>query len=171
MVLFVFVKPEERPSALEQQRGHEPEDERDHEMGPNEIRPVFFCKARDSFGEFSQWYPSPFTYEGMWFATAEQFMMYMKATMFGDVEVAGKILSTPWAHPAEHKRMGRTVRGFDNGRWNRECMWGRGHGQHPQVQPERGPEEAPADDQGHDAGRGQPLGQDLGGSASTRTAP
>ena len=83
---------------------------------------VFFWKAGGEFGEFSQWFYSPFVYNGKTFRTAEQFMMYMKAVIFNDKAVANKILNTPRAHPAEHRKMGRSVRGFSNEKWNKESM-------------------------------------------------
>jgi len=49
----------------------------------------FFWKA-DS--PFSQWHPSPFKYKGKQFISAEQFMMFSKAKLFGDEEVANKIM-------------------------------------------------------------------------------
>lgn len=49
----------------------------------------FFWKA-DS--PFSQWHPSLFTYKDVQFISCEQFMMYSKAKLFGDDEVADKIM-------------------------------------------------------------------------------
>ena len=49
----------------------------------------FFWKA-DS--PFSQWHPSPFKYKDKQFISAEQFMMYSKAKLFGDNVVADKIM-------------------------------------------------------------------------------
>ncbi len=49
----------------------------------------FFWKA-DS--PFSQWHPSPFKYKDKQFISAEQFMMYSKAKLFGDDVVADKIM-------------------------------------------------------------------------------
>lgn len=66
---------------------------------------------------FSQWYPCAFTVDGVAFACAEQYMMYGKATLFADAEVAAEILATP--DPRTHKALGRKVRGFDDKRWKR----------------------------------------------------
>ncbi len=72
-------------------------------------------------GPFSQWYPSPFKDDdGIQFTCAEQYMMYRKAKLFGDEEVANKILAT--SDPREQKRLGRIVRGFDAGKWDIHCM-------------------------------------------------
>lgn len=54
----------------------------------------------------SQWYPSPFTVDGVLYRTAEHFMMAEKARIFGDDEKLAEILaaakapqvSTPWRH-------------------------------------------------------------------------
>lgn len=64
----------------------------------------------------SQWYPSAFTVDGRRFPTAEHFMMYRKATLFGDEEVAAKVLTAPG--PGAAKSLGRAVRGFDQGVWD-----------------------------------------------------
>ncbi len=66
-------------------------------------------------GPFSQWHPCKFRVNGMEFNCAEQFMMHGKAILFGDVEVAQKILET--ATPKEQKALGRKVRNFDEAIW------------------------------------------------------
>lgn len=66
---------------------------------------------------FSQWWPSPFTVDGVRYATAEHWMMAGKARLFGDQEAERRIRSA--RHPAEAKAAGRTVRGFDDAVWER----------------------------------------------------
>ncbi|MEV5338068.1 NADAR family protein [Streptomyces sp. NPDC052676] len=66
----------------------------------------------------SQWWPSPFTVDGVEYATAEHWMMAAKARLFGDTEAERRVLAA--AHPAEAKKAGRLVRGFDEGVWERE---------------------------------------------------
>lgn len=41
---------------------------------------------------FSQWYPASFELEGQQFTSAEQYMMYGKAQLFGDRDIAARIL-------------------------------------------------------------------------------
>jgi ribA/ribD-fused uncharacterized protein len=65
---------------------------------------------------FSQWWNAPFTVEGKRYATAEHWMMAKKAELFGDAEIAKKILSA--GSPAEAKKMGRLVVGFDPILWD-----------------------------------------------------
>ncbi|OQD77714.1 hypothetical protein PENDEC_c002G06749 [Penicillium decumbens] len=67
---------------------------------------VFFWRTREEFGEFSQWFRSSFTYNGIYFSTAEQCMMYNKALIFNDFETANVIRGTPHLHPNEHRKMG-----------------------------------------------------------------
>lgn len=67
---------------------------------------------------FSQWHARPFEVGGVTFACAEQFMMYGKATLFVDDEVATRILAA--ADPRAHKALGRKVRRFDDAVWKRE---------------------------------------------------
>lgn len=66
-------------------------------------------------GEFSQWYPSPIVIDGVKYSCAEQFMMAQKARLFGDDLALHAIMSTD--DPAQQKRLGRLVRGFDVQSW------------------------------------------------------
>ena len=72
---------------------------------------MFFTEA----SPFSQWFRCSFTEGGNTFNCAEQFMMHGKAVLFGDVEVAEKILTA--AHPRDHKALGRKVKSFDDKVW------------------------------------------------------
>jgi len=66
----------------------------------------------------SQWYPAPFRLEGVAYPTAEHYMMAEKARLFGDGEAEAQVLAA--AHPGAAKQAGRTVRDFDELRWERE---------------------------------------------------
>ncbi|TWV30479.1 NADAR family protein [Streptomyces misionensis] len=66
----------------------------------------------------SQWWPSPFVVDGKHYATAEHWMMAGKARLFGDERAEERVLSA--ARPAEAKKAGRLVRGFDEEIWERE---------------------------------------------------
>jgi ribA/ribD-fused uncharacterized protein len=78
--------------------GHQPQ--RDGSVGP---------------GSLSQWWPARFTAGGLEFATAEHYMMWRKATLFDDNEVAQQVLTTD--DPREAKAFGRQVHGFDDETW------------------------------------------------------
>ncbi len=67
-------------------------------------------------GPFSQWAHSPFKLEGKTFVTAEQYMMYKKAMLFGDTEIADRIMRT--SDPKIQKSLGRKVKNFDAVKWN-----------------------------------------------------
>ncbi len=66
----------------------------------------------------SQWWPSPFTVDGVEYATAEHWMMAGKARLFGDAEAERQVLAS--SQPALAKKAGRLVRGFDDHIWERE---------------------------------------------------
>jgi ribA/ribD-fused uncharacterized protein len=66
----------------------------------------------------SQWWPSPFTVDGVEYATAEHWMMAAKARLFGDPEGERRVLAA--GHPSQAKKAGRLVRGFDEETWLRE---------------------------------------------------
>jgi ribA/ribD-fused uncharacterized protein len=69
-------------------------------------------------GCLSQWWPSPFTVDGVEYATAEHWMMASKARLFDDAEAERKVLQSP--EPALAKKAGRLVRRFDEAIWERE---------------------------------------------------
>jgi ribA/ribD-fused uncharacterized protein len=64
---------------------------------------------------FSQWHPSRFELDGHAFDCAEQYMMYGKAILFGDAEIAAEILAA--TSPKAQKALGRKVRNFDDVIW------------------------------------------------------
>ena len=66
-------------------------------------------------GALSQWWPSVFEVDGVAYASAEHWMMAGKARLFGDEESLPGILAA--RTPAEAKKRGRLVRGFDDEAW------------------------------------------------------
>lgn len=64
---------------------------------------------------FSNWYPSTFTHNGNTFTRGEQYMMYRKAMLFNDTEIAQEILKTD--NPALQKELGRKVRNYIDDVW------------------------------------------------------
>ena len=90
-----------------------------------------FCKHKsgEPFKEFSQWFQHSFTsrmdcpYEMDWiptynieFVNCEQYMMYCKAALFGDADIAVKIMKT--SDPKIIKSLGRKVKNYDDKLWN-----------------------------------------------------
>lgn len=67
---------------------------------------------------FSQWWPAPFTADGSRYPTAEHWMMAAKARLFGDTEMAARVLEA--GSPKQAKELGRGVKGFDAAAWDRE---------------------------------------------------
>jgi ribA/ribD-fused uncharacterized protein len=78
---------------------------------------VFFFTDKDVF---SNWHPSPFSVKNVNFTCAEQYMMYCKAKVFGDHEVADKIIAS--TSPKEQKALGRSVRGYDDDIWRKKRL-------------------------------------------------
>lgn len=68
-------------------------------------------------GVFSQWHPTLFQIDGLTVVTAEQWMMFSKARLFGDERAANAILATD--SPDEQKRFGQNVQGFHQETWDR----------------------------------------------------
>lgn len=74
-------------------------------------------KSGGAFGKecLSQWYGAPFSLGGRLFPTAEHYMMFQKATLFGDQDTAEQIMAAP--SPGAAKALGRAVRGFVEETW------------------------------------------------------
>lgn len=71
-------------------------------------------------GLYSQWYASAFTVKEFNYVTAEQYMMHQKALLFGDEDIAAKIMLTN--SPEEQKLLGRQITGFDKAIWDKSCL-------------------------------------------------
>ncbi|MCM3134160.1 NADAR family protein [Paenibacillus polysaccharolyticus] len=69
---------------------------------------------------FSQWFKADFTVDGVQYTSAEQYMMHQKALLFGDQQIADKIMKTRSA--SVQKKLGRQVTGFDHTIWESECQ-------------------------------------------------
>ncbi|WP_290863435.1 NADAR family protein [Hamadaea sp.] len=67
-------------------------------------------------GCLSQWWPASFVVGGRAYATAEHWMMWSKAKLFGDDEIAEKVLDA--STPGEAKKLGREVLDFDQQTWD-----------------------------------------------------
>jgi ribA/ribD-fused uncharacterized protein len=68
---------------------------------------VYFHKPNDANGFLSQWYPCKITEGNIVFSSAEQYMMYHKAKLFGDLQSA--MLIKQENNPAKIKVLGRQV--------------------------------------------------------------
>ena len=66
-----------------------------------------FHNPDEENGYLSNWYMSRFDVNGIEFSSMEQYMMYKKAVLFHDMEIASKIIQT--SDVAEIKRLGRAV--------------------------------------------------------------
>ena len=87
----------------------------------HKVNYVFFwghtAKDKSKVGKecFSQWYESEFTLDDVSYSTAEHYMMAEKARLFKDETALEKILAS--TQPAEAKKLGRTVKGYDEQSW------------------------------------------------------
>lgn len=84
---------------------------------------------------FSQWHLTSFIDNNNRYRTAEHWMMWSKAVLFGDTDIADEILKIP--HQGVVKDLGRKISNFDEGTWiqHRESIVYRGNilkfGQNP----------------------------------------
>jgi len=92
----------------------------------DEHKYVYFWKPEQEHGWASQWHPEPFKGASnlpgrgepaeVIFNTAEHWMMYHKAALFEDFEIAKEVLRA--TNPSAVKVLGRRVRGFDDRKWD-----------------------------------------------------
>lgn len=73
----------------------------------------FFWETKSPF---SQWHPAQYTVNGIIFNCSEQGMMYEKAILFKDFDIAERILKT--SDPKKIKEFGRKVKNFDYKKWD-----------------------------------------------------
>lgn len=71
-------------------------------------------------GPFSQWAKSPFVIDSIVFNTCEQYMMYKKAMLFNDIDIAQEVLKT--SDPRKQKSLGRQVKNFDDSEWMKHAL-------------------------------------------------
>ena len=84
------------------------------------IEIIGFWRPDDEYGYFSNWYPAEFDYAGRRFTSVEQYMMYQKVSMFGQHELANRILRCD--DPSKCKKLGRTsIPGFNSNVWEKTC--------------------------------------------------
>lgn len=77
---------------------------------------VFFWKAEEVYGYLSNWYMEDFYSYGIKYNCAEQYIMAAKAKLFNDEVAYNKIMQSN--SPYEQKRLGRSVKNFNETTWN-----------------------------------------------------
>lgn len=77
---------------------------------------ICFHNPDEMNGYLSNWYLSDFTASGIKFSSMEQYMMYHKAVLFKDNEIAKQILETD--NVGKIKALGRAVQNYNDAVWN-----------------------------------------------------
>ena len=77
---------------------------------------IGFHNPDEQYGFLSNWYLSEFTVDGIGFSSMEQYMMYKKAILFKDADIAAQILDTK--DVVAIKEFGRRVSGYNDSVWN-----------------------------------------------------
>ncbi len=77
---------------------------------------ICFHNPDEINGYLSNWFLSDFTKNNTTFSSMEQYMMYQKAKLFQDNDIASKILQTSDA--GKIKALGRSVKNYDDTIWN-----------------------------------------------------
>ena len=93
------------------------------ENSNEEADPIYFWRPHEENGYLGQWYSSPFKTVNhidpklsVEFPNCETYMMYHKAILFNDLDIADEILGTD--DPKAVKALGRKVKGFDKSTWD-----------------------------------------------------
>lgn len=69
---------------------------------------VCFHNPEEINGYLSNWYLADFSVDGIQYSSMEQYMMYQKALLFQDMEIAKQILNT--SNVGKIKALGRSVK-------------------------------------------------------------
>ncbi|MDD6154451.1 MAG: NADAR family protein [Eubacteriales bacterium] len=77
---------------------------------------IGFHRPEEAYGFLSNWYIASFEIDGRTFNSIEQYMMYKKAVVFGDLAHAEEVLRLSDAE--EIKAIGRKVTGYNDTVWN-----------------------------------------------------
>lgn len=77
---------------------------------------ICFHNPDEENGYLSNWYSSFFKIDEISFSSMEQYMMYKKAILFEDFDIAGKILNTD--DVLYIKELGRIVSNYNENYWN-----------------------------------------------------
>jgi hypothetical protein len=77
---------------------------------------ICFHNPDENNGYLSNWYRCDFSAEGIRYSSMEQYMMYQKAVLFRDIEMAEQILATD--NVGKIKALGRSVRNYEEIVWN-----------------------------------------------------
>ncbi len=79
-------------------------------------RIVCFHNPEEENGYLSNWFLSDFLWGGKKFSSMEQYMMYQKALLFEDREIALQIMET--SNVGEIKALGRSVKNYEDRIWS-----------------------------------------------------
>ena len=77
---------------------------------------ICFHNPQEENGYLSNWFESSFKIDNIEFSSMEQYMMYEKAVLFNDMEIAYQILEL--SDVATVKSLGRAVRNYNDVLWN-----------------------------------------------------
>lgn len=77
---------------------------------------ICFHSPDECNGYLSNWYLSDFSVDGIEYSSMEQYMMYQKAVLFKDMEIAEQILATD--NVGKIKALGRAVKNYEEMLWN-----------------------------------------------------
>lgn len=84
-------------------------------MGGEEVDAVYFHLPTEPDGYLSNWYISPFDLDGKHFTSVEQYIMYRKCLVFGDMDSAEAVLKTD--DPAQQQKIGKNASGYIDSVW------------------------------------------------------
>ena len=84
-------------------------------INDKEVDAIFFHKPEEDYGWLSNWYRSDFELDGIKYSSVEQYIMYQKCVLFGDVESAEKVMNAEY--PDEQQSIARNATGYIENAW------------------------------------------------------
>lgn len=79
---------------------------------------VTFYHEYEKDGYLSNWFNAGFEFAGYTFPTGEHWMMWQKARVFGDWDVADELLTLPSSQQGAVKALGKQVKGYSDDVWD-----------------------------------------------------
>ena len=84
-------------------------------IADQEVEAIFFHLPSEPHGYLSNWYPSSFDLDGVHYTSTEQYIMYQKCVIFGDIVSAKAILATD--DTKVQQAIGRNAKGYIGNVW------------------------------------------------------
>ena len=87
-------------------------------LNKSRIKNIQYTYFFGAHNPFSNWHYSEYKYDNVIFCCVEQGVMWSKAKLFSDEEIANEILTCAFNEQGQMKRLGRNVKNFNQYIWD-----------------------------------------------------